>query len=462
MSAVLAVVAAVGGQLAVSGPARALGNCPCSVFPSEATPGIVDSGDPYGVVLGVKVTPTTEGYIDGVKFYKSAANTGTHTGSLWSSDGTLLATGTFSGETDSGWQTLMFATPVAVKSDATYVASYYAPNGHYSYNSGYFFNDGAGAAPITAPSNTAGDGNGVYTYYGASAFPNFSYNAANYWVDVVFDDTGVPTSAPTVTATAPGAGASGVAATSKVSATFSAPLDVSTLHFSLADAAGARVPGSFKYDMASSTATFTPDSQLPAGTVFTASVDASDGWGRAMDDPHTWSFTTGTTPPAYTCPCSLFGASATPAVTNSNDPNSVELGVRFTPAINGKVTGVRFYKGSLNTGTHTGSLWSSDGHQLATGTFGTETASGWQTLTFANPVTVTAGTTYVASYHAPVGNYYYTTGYFSYQHLVYPLAAPASTSNQSNGTYGYGSSSVFPGNAGNGTNYWVDAVFTAS
>ena len=29
----------------------------------------------------------------------------------------------------------------------------------------------------------------------------------------------------------------------------------------------------------------------------------------------------------------------------------------------GSVTGIRFYKGTGNAGTHTGSLWSSDGHE---------------------------------------------------------------------------------------------------
>ena len=67
----------------------------------------------------------------------------------------------------------------------------------------------------------------------------------------------------------------------------------------------------------------------------------------------------------------------------------------------GFITGIRFYKGSGNTGTHTGSLWTSTGTRLATVTFTGETATGWQQANFATPVAVTAGTTYVASYLAP-------------------------------------------------------------
>ncbi|MFL6114706.1 MAG: DUF4082 domain-containing protein [Catenulispora sp.] len=468
--AVLTIAVAVGGQIAAGGAARAtavhtaaLGPCPCSIFPADAAPITADSGDPYGVVLGLKVRPSVNGWIDGVRFYKSAANTGTHTGALWNSDGTPLATGTFTAETATGWQTLMFADPVPVKSGTTYVASYYAPNGHYAFDAGYFINDPAGQAPIIAPAQSPeSGGNGVYTYRSASAFPKDSYNDANYWVDVVFDDSDVPTAAPTVTDTTPDSGATGVSATTAVTATFSAPMDAAGLRFTVTDAAGKQVPGAVSHNGAGTAATFTPTTQLPPGTVFTASVQASDGWGTAMSGPETWAFTTATAPPPYTCPCSLFGSGA-PAATDSTDPNSVELGIRFTPAVNGSVTGIRFYKNASNSGVHTGTLWNgSTGALLATGTFTGETASGWQTLTFATPVAVTAGVGYVASYHAPVGKYAYTTGYFSYPHQNYPLTAPVGTGSQRNGAYGYADSTAYPGSASSGTNYWVDVVFTTS
>ncbi|NUR63782.1 MAG: DUF4082 domain-containing protein [Catenulispora sp.] len=439
------------------------GKCPCSVFKEYATPDSDASGDFYPVTVGVKVSPSAAGWIEGIRFYKASANTGTHTGALWTGDGgQLLATGTFTDETASGWQTLIFANPVPVKPGATYVASYYAPNGHYSYDAGYFLNSSAGEPPITAVSSSAG-GNGVYTYDGPTAFPGYSYNAPNYWVDVIFDDARVPTTPPTVTGTAPAAGATGASATAPITATVSAPVDTATVHFTVA-AAGTQVPGTVSYNSTDTTVTFTPSTQLPAGTLFTASIQASDAWGSAMSHPVTWNFTTSTTPPSYQCPCSLFPATGTPpGVVDSNDPNSVELGIRFVPAVNGTVTGIRFYKGANASGVHTGTLWNdATGTAIATGTFTNETASGWQTMTFANPVPVTAGIAYHASYHALNGHYSYTTGYFTYEHQTYPLTAPASTSEYGNGTYGYGSPITFPGASGNGTNFWVDPVFTAS
>ena len=61
------------------------------------------------------------------------------------------------------------------------------------------------------------------------------------------------------------------------------------------------------------------------------------------------------------------------------DTGSLELGVTFTPSTAGFVTGIRFYKGPQNSGTHTGTLWSDTGQQLATVQFSAGTTGGWQT-----------------------------------------------------------------------------------
>ena len=54
----------------------------------------------------------------------------------------------------------------------------------------------------TAPSSTAAGGNGVYAYGGtntAGIFPTNTFNAANYWADVVFTaSTGGGTNNPPV------------------------------------------------------------------------------------------------------------------------------------------------------------------------------------------------------------------------------------------------------------------------
>ena len=95
---------------------------------------------------------------------------------------------------------------------------------------------------------------------------------------------------------------------------------------------------------------------------------------------------------------------------------SATLGLKFYSDVPGSVTGVRFYKGASNTGTHVGVLWSSTGTKLATVNFAAETASGWQQANFSSPVSITANTTYVISYTAPNGGHAHDQ-YYSWPNL---------------------------------------------
>ncbi len=127
-----------------------------------------------------------DGYVTGIRFFKGPNNTGTHTGSLWSSDGERLATGTFADETESGWQDLTFAAPVPIEAGAIQVASYHAPLGRYSVDEGYFDQGSRRAGPLEALSNAEDGGNGLYRYGEGSGVPTETYGASNYWVDVRF------------------------------------------------------------------------------------------------------------------------------------------------------------------------------------------------------------------------------------------------------------------------------------
>jgi hypothetical protein len=129
----------------------------------------------------------------------------------------------------------------------------------------------------------------------------------------------------------------------------------------------------------------------------------------------------------------------------------------------GFITGVRYYKGPGNTGTHVGHLWSSSGQLLATATFTGETASGWQQVSFATPVAIAANTTYVASYYAPIGRYSRSSNYFAAGETVNaPLRALQDAPSGGNGIYRYGSGGGFPDQTYQSENYWVDVVFTTS
>ena len=150
-----------------------------------ATPGVVDAGDNSAVNLGVKFRSVVAGQITGLRFYKSAGNTGTHVGSLYAAGGAPLAQATFSSESASGWQTVTFASPVTITANTTYVAAYLAPNGGYSATGGAFSAGAIANPPLTAISNDEAL-NGVYAYSASPTFPASSWNATNYWVDVLF------------------------------------------------------------------------------------------------------------------------------------------------------------------------------------------------------------------------------------------------------------------------------------
>jgi chitodextrinase len=165
---------------------------------------------------------------------------------------------------------------------------------------------------------------------------------------------------------------------------------------------------------------------------------------------------------AAECPCSLFPSSAVPGTVSTNDSGAVEVGMKFTSDRAGYITGIRFYKGQGNTGTHTGNLWTASGSKLATVTFGAESATGWQQAMLPSPVAITASTTYIVSYYAPSGFYSSNNGYFGGSVDNSPLHAPSSAAAGGNGVYRYGSASGFPANSYQSSNYWVDVVFEDS
>ncbi len=156
-----------------------------TLFTPTTTPVIVTDTDTNSVELGVKFQSSVAGKITAIRFYKGPKNTGTHTAHLWNAAGTTLATATFTGETASGWQQVNLPAPVAINANTIYVASYHATKGSYSADTNYFANARVSGS-LTAPANAASGGNGVYLYGTTSKCPTSSFNATNYWVDVVF------------------------------------------------------------------------------------------------------------------------------------------------------------------------------------------------------------------------------------------------------------------------------------
>ncbi len=302
------VAALILAAVALAGPAAAdsAAACPCNLWtPATAPANAAQTSDGNAVELGVKLRPAVDGTITGLRFFKGATNTGVHVGNLWSAGGTRLATVTFSGETGSGWQQANLPSPVAVTAGTTYVASYHAPNGNYAFDSNYFATAVVNG-PLRALSSGEGGGNGVYSY-GASAFPANTYNATNYWVDVVFSEatTSPDTTAPTVTSVAPSDGATAVNAGVTPTATFSEPMNAATITTSTVQLSGpgGAIPAGVSYDAPAGRAVLTPTGGLQDSTTYTMTVKGgaagvADTAGNRLAADRTWSFTTAAaTPP---------------------------------------------------------------------------------------------------------------------------------------------------------------------
>ncbi|WPY95375.1 DUF4082 domain-containing protein [Limimaricola variabilis] len=137
-------------------------------------------GDQRAVEVGLRFTADVDGEIEGLRIYRGEGATGLEAINLWSAEGNLIATANAQETPSGGWQEVSFDAPVALEAGTTYVGSYFTASGDYAAQTGFF--DGAfDAGPISVDKSA-----GVYSYGNGGNFPNQSYNASNYWVDVMF------------------------------------------------------------------------------------------------------------------------------------------------------------------------------------------------------------------------------------------------------------------------------------
>ncbi|MBD2437408.1 DUF4082 domain-containing protein [Nostoc sp. FACHB-110] len=290
----------------------------------------------------------------------------------------------------------------------------------------------------------------------------FAANSGTYIAEYVLDIT-----PPTVTSTSPTNQATKVNPFTSVTATFSEALDPTTVNtdtFQLRNSANVLISSTVTYNAATRTAKLTPNSTLAISTTYKATLKGGifdprvkDTAGNALLTTLNWTFTTASTLP----PQSIWDSSVTPAEPSTPDLNAAELGVKFRSDVGGLISSIRFYKLINNTGTHIGNLWDINGQKLATATFSNETASGWQQVNFTTPVAITPNTIYVASYFTSSGNYAVNDGFFASAGVDSPpLHALRDGESGNNGVYSYATSSIFPTNSYQSSNYWVDVVFT--
>ena len=270
--------------LSVAGPSTLFG---------LAGPRCDDCGDDEAAELGVRFSSSAAGYVHGVRFYTSTRNEGPHRVSLWSASGERLATEALADETGSGWQTSLFARPVPIQAETTYVASYFAPVGHYATDPRFFYYRDYSAPPLRAEA-TLPDGSRANGVIGrrAGQMPTGPSAGSNYHVDVIFSEQA--SLDPFVTAASP----TGVADTAAVrpAAGLSAPVDPSAIAFVLTSH-GRAVAGSTAVDDAGRTVSFRPVAPLAAATEYEACLTLPPGPDKAATVA-CWSFSTPPLPPS--------------------------------------------------------------------------------------------------------------------------------------------------------------------
>jgi hypothetical protein len=153
---------------------------------SPSTAGNVDSA----VDLAVEFYVTSAANLTEIRWWQPTtnANTSVRQAALYLvSNQSQVAAATSAAPTGTGWQTLSFASPVALTANTRYRAVVLHPGGGYSV-AGNYFTSGANEVngPLVIPkvANVADGKQGSFIYSGSLVYPTGSFNDTNYWVDV--------------------------------------------------------------------------------------------------------------------------------------------------------------------------------------------------------------------------------------------------------------------------------------
>ena len=265
-------------------------NCPCTILTQaqmdEASSSLSNNDGTGGIELGVKFRASVNGYITGIRFYKSVTNTGTHIGQLWSSTGSLLAQATFLGESSSGWQQVTFVNPVAITAGVTYIAAYHSSAGNYSATANYFTTTVANGALKNLANGEDGI-NGLYRYTNIPRIPNNSYMATNYWVDVLFSTTLLSdVTSPLVESVTPQQNEMNVNIGSQVNIVFNESIDPSTVSSATVELRNAQhqlIPASVSYNSGDQRITLVPSSPLNYSSIYSVNVNGGVSDPRIKD-----------------------------------------------------------------------------------------------------------------------------------------------------------------------------------
>lgn len=187
------LLATAGIYKLTSGPSNADTAKTYGIFTGTEVPQVMSQDDHHPVELGTTFQVSAPGNVVAIRFYKSRANHGPHTGTLWNAKGQKLASVTFTNESRSGFQTARLSKPVTVTPYTNYVVSYHAPRGEWSSAPHTFANNSVIGNPMIRGLR------GSYAFGSAVSFPTSTYENSSYYVDVLFAPTGAVVASPSAT-----------------------------------------------------------------------------------------------------------------------------------------------------------------------------------------------------------------------------------------------------------------------
>ena len=342
-----------GGSASASTGSSTVSFASVSVTTTSTQPDTANAGSAFAATTGSAVTfsqatatgtgpltyawnfgdgTTASGTLNPTHTYQSA---GTYTAELTVTDALGIAamstlTVTVNGSSTSS-PTVSAGSPLTVNAGSAVTFSQATESGGTApFTYSWSFGDGTNQSGSLNPSHTyANPGSDTATVTVTDA------NNLTSTSSVVVTVTASNVSAPTVIGESPASGATGIAVPNAVllmslSATFSEPVQPSTINLTLADSSGNPVAITTNYSDATNTITAWPQVFLAYSTTYTVTVSgAKDAAGNTMASPFKWSFTTASAT-AATIPTV---ASVSPSFNGSSVDVATPIAVNFNEAV---------------------------------------------------------------------------------------------------------------------------------
>lgn len=158
-----------------------------SLFGATDLPAAIITYDPTDYELGLKFVTDQAGQVTSLRYYRGAEDaldTDIRTLNLWDASGNRLATVTVQSDPgQTGWQTGTLSAPVTLAAGQSYVVSY-GTTQNYAFSGGFFSSAWTSADTHLVAASGA---NGIFHSGETGIFPTETYNASNYWVDLIVE-----------------------------------------------------------------------------------------------------------------------------------------------------------------------------------------------------------------------------------------------------------------------------------